>query len=91
MREVSASHNNNGATLSQVAINWARTKGTIPIPGARTMSQIQQNYGALDWSLSEGEVKALDEAASKVTTFTTPDMEPFPKEDIGTHLKMFDS
>jgi pyridoxine 4-dehydrogenase len=88
--KVVASHHD-GATVSQVAINWARAKGTIPIPGARTISQVQQNYGALEWNLSPTDVEALDEAGAKVTTFITPDKSPFPREDIKTHLKMFDS
>jgi pyridoxine 4-dehydrogenase len=80
-----------GATLSQVALNWARAKNTVPIPGARSLSQIQQNYNSLTWTLSPEEERALDLAASKVTTFTTPESVPFVKEDINTHLKMFDS
>ena len=79
------------ATLSQVALNWARAKQTIPIPGARTLSQIEQNYQSLAWDLSPEEVRALDVAASKVKTFITPEQGIFPKEDRNTHLKMFDS
>jgi pyridoxine 4-dehydrogenase len=88
MKDVAAGHGD--ATLSQVALNWGRAKNSIPIPGARTLSQVQQNYGALEWKLSEGDVKALDLAAGKVTTFSKPESMPFPKEDINTHLKMFD-
>ena len=89
MRQVAAGHEN--ATPSQVAINWTRAKNTTPIPGARTLSQIQQNYGALTWSLSKEEIKALDVAASKVDTFTKPDAVPFPKKDVNTGLILFDS
>lgn len=83
--------NHHGASLSQVAINWTRAKGTVPIPGARTIRQVEQNYGALNWDLSREEEKELDNAASLVTTFLTPEKCPFPKEDINTGLKMFDS
>lgn len=89
MQQVADKHN--GATLSQVAINWTRTKGTIPIPGARTVNQVTQNLGALKWNLSKEEEIMLDEAAAKVTTFLTPDKNPFPKEDINTGLKLYDS
>ena len=89
MKQVASQHS--GATVSQVAINWTRAKGTIPIPGARNISQVKQNYAALEWDLSPKEVQTLDEAAAKVTTFITPEKSPFPKEDINTHLKMFDS
>ena len=38
-----------GRTLSQGAIGWlwARSEQTIPIPGARTVAQIEENAGAL--------------------------------------------
>jgi pyridoxine 4-dehydrogenase len=90
MKDVASGHGD-ACTLSQVALNWGRAKNSIPIPGARTLSQVQQNYGALDWNMSAAEVKALDLAAAKVTTFTKPESVPFPKEDRNTHLHMFDS
>lgn len=52
-------------TMSQVAINWCICKGTIPIPGAKSLEQAQQNIGALGWLLSDGEVAELDSAAAK--------------------------
>ena len=89
MQQVTTHHP--GSTLSQVAINWTRSKGTIPIPGARTINQVEQNYGALDWSMSLQEMTMLDNAAKKVTTFLTPDKSPMVKEDINTHMRMMDS
>lgn len=89
MKQISDKHDN--ATLSQVAINWTRAKGTIPIPGARTVKQVQQNFNALSWNLSKEDEAMLDEAAAKVTTFLTPDKNPFPKQDINTGLTMYDS
>jgi pyridoxine 4-dehydrogenase len=88
MRDVASGH---GATPAQVAINWARARNTTPIPGARTMEQIQQNYGALSWSLTKEEDTALTAAAKMVQTFTKPDAVPFPRKDIRTGLIMFDS
>lgn len=52
-------------TISQVALNWCMAKGTIPIPGAKTLAQAEENIGALGWSLDGGEVAALDEQAAK--------------------------
>jgi len=52
-----------GKSQSQVAINWAIAKGTVPIPGARTLQQAEENLGALGWELSEGMVEELDRAA----------------------------
>jgi pyridoxine 4-dehydrogenase len=53
-------------TMSQVAINWCISKGTIPIPGAKNVEQAQENIGALGWFLSDGEVIELDAAANRV-------------------------
>jgi aryl-alcohol dehydrogenase-like predicted oxidoreductase len=52
-----------GKTPSQVAINWTMRKDTVPIPGAKTARQAQENAGALGWQLSEGEIAALDAAS----------------------------
>ncbi|MGL5081003.1 MAG: aldo/keto reductase [Microcoleaceae cyanobacterium] len=52
-------------TLSQVALNWCIGKGTIPIPGAKTVEQAQENIGALGWQLDSGEMTALDQAAAQ--------------------------
>lgn len=89
MSDIASKHE--GATAAQVAINWTRSKNAIPIPGARTISQIRGNYGATSWNLSNDEVAALDSASSKVGTFIQPDASPFPKKDINTGLVMFDS
>ena len=51
-------------TLAQIALNWCMCKGTVPIPGAKSLAQAQQNVGALGWRLSVGEVDELDRAAT---------------------------
>ena len=43
--------------------NRCVAKGTVPIPGARSLSQAKDNCDALKWSLDEAEVKLLDEKA----------------------------
>ncbi|MBD2137744.1 aldo/keto reductase [Anabaena sp. FACHB-1237] len=57
--------NRRNKTISQVAINWCISKGTIPIPGAKNVEQAKQNMGALGWLLSDGEVAELDSFAAK--------------------------
>jgi len=54
-----------GKTMSQVAVNWCMCKGAIPIPGAKSLSQAEQNLGALGWRLGEGEVLELEAAARR--------------------------
>ncbi|PSB46412.1 aldo/keto reductase [Chroococcidiopsis sp. CCNUC1] len=61
LQEIASSRNK---TMSQVAINWCICKGTIPIPGAKTVAQAKENLGALGWRLDASEVDALDRAAA---------------------------
>ncbi len=64
MKKIGADHG--GKTSSQVAINWAIAKGTLPIPGAKNISQAEQNTDVLSWKLTEEEVSRLDAASDKV-------------------------
>lgn len=57
---------NRNKSRSQVAINWCICKGSIPIPGAKSLQQAKENIGALGWLLEEGEIAALDKAAASV-------------------------
>ena len=55
-----------GKTQSQIAINWALCKGTVPIPGARTVRMAQENLGAEGWRLRPDAIEELDRVASNV-------------------------
>lgn len=47
-------------TPAQVALNWLIAQGNvIPIAGAKTATQVQQNAGALGWRLTDDEVSEL--------------------------------
>lgn len=48
-------------TPAQVALNWLIAQGVVPIPGAKTAQQAQQNAGALGWSLSSEDVAKLEQ------------------------------
>jgi aryl-alcohol dehydrogenase-like predicted oxidoreductase len=54
-----------GRSMSQVALAWLRYRPVpvIPILGARKLSQLQDNLGSLELSLSPDQVKALDDAS----------------------------
>jgi aryl-alcohol dehydrogenase-like predicted oxidoreductase len=52
-----------GKTPSQVALNWIIAKGAVPIPGAKSSTQAQENAGALGWRLDGDDVAVLDAAA----------------------------
>lgn len=53
-------------TISQVALNWCIASGIIPIPGAKSLEQAQENIGALGWQLDSNEVAELDQVAAKL-------------------------
>ncbi|OKH18309.1 aldo/keto reductase [[Limnothrix rosea] IAM M-220] len=64
LRELAMLHRK---TIPQVALNWCICKGALPIPGAKTLKQAQENAGALGWKLAVAEVEALDQEAAQVT------------------------
>jgi aryl-alcohol dehydrogenase-like predicted oxidoreductase len=64
LRKIGANHA--GKTPAQVAINWVICKGAIPIPGAKTRVQMEQNVGAAGWRLNDEEIAQLDEASDKM-------------------------
>jgi len=53
-------------TVAQVAINWCVCKGVVPIVGANTVVQVEENLGALGWRLTADQVRELDAAAEAV-------------------------
>lgn len=46
---------------SQVALNWCRSKGAIPIPGLRDPNHAKDAANAKTWALSEEEIYDLDQ------------------------------
>ncbi len=55
-----------GRRPAQVALNWILGRGdvTCPVTGARTVAQLDENLGALDWVLSAEETARLDEVSA---------------------------
>mmetsp|Transcript_11828 Transcript_11828/g.18159 ORF Transcript_11828/g.18159 Transcript_11828/m.18159 type:complete len:362 (+) Transcript_11828:60-1145(+) len=53
-------------SIAQVAINWALCKGTVPIPGARTLSMAEENVSAANFRLRADAVDELDRVAASV-------------------------
>ena len=48
-----------------MAINWCIAQGTVPIPGAKSLRNAQDNINSLSWSLSTAEVDELSAMAEK--------------------------
>ena len=56
-----------GKPMSQVAINWVRQQPKaqmIPILGARSVKQLEDNLGVLDWKFTDEQWKQLDEVSA---------------------------
>ncbi len=57
-----------GRSRAQVAINWVRQQQDkalmIPILGARTAAQLEDNLGVLEWELSADQLQRLDDASA---------------------------
>jgi aryl-alcohol dehydrogenase-like predicted oxidoreductase len=64
LKKVGADHG--GKSASQVAINWVRAKGALPIPGAKNHDQAVQNSSVLSWNLSEIEISRLDDISKHI-------------------------
>ena len=56
-----------GKTPAQIALNWLLSKSSIVIPvfGARTLQQLEDNLGAVGWALTPEEMARLDEVSSQ--------------------------
>ena len=72
---------NRGVPVSQVALNWLRTKSFISsvLIGARTMEQLAENLSCVDWALSDDEARQLDAASAEAA--------PYPYSFIDTYSR----
>jgi aryl-alcohol dehydrogenase-like predicted oxidoreductase len=61
LRRIGDAHG--GRSPSQVALAWIIAKGAVPIPGAKSRRQAEENAGALGWRMDDAEVAALDAEA----------------------------
>ena len=60
-----------GKTVSQVALNWLLSRPTISnvVVGARNAEQLQQNLGAVGWSLTAEQIDRLDTVSHKTPAY----------------------
>ncbi len=58
-----------GHSVSQISLNWTmqKAKGAVPLIGARNETQLMENLGALDWSLTDGQIARLDVVSAIAT------------------------
>ncbi|MCO3380894.1 aldo/keto reductase [Pseudomonas aeruginosa] len=60
-----------GVSAGQVAIAWAGTHGAVPIIGPRSLTQLNDNLGALALELSPEQISRLDTVSSLVSPALT--------------------
>ena len=60
-----------GKTVSQVALNWLLSRPTVSnvVVGARNAEQLQQNLGAVGWSLTAEQIDRLDAVSHKTPPY----------------------
>jgi aryl-alcohol dehydrogenase-like predicted oxidoreductase len=73
-----------GCTPSQAAINWVRQQADhiIPILGARRASQIEDNLGVLNFTLSDEQLKRLAEVNSPESGFPQSFWNDYVRRDL---------
>ncbi|GAC1307500.1 MAG: aldo/keto reductase [Mucilaginibacter sp.] len=57
------------ATPAQVALAWllAQKPWIVPIPGTTKLHRLEENLGAVDFKLTDDDLKEIEEAASQIT------------------------
>jgi aryl-alcohol dehydrogenase-like predicted oxidoreductase len=53
-----------GVTMAQIALAWLLTRGNniVPIPGTKRRKYLEENAAAIDITLTDAEIKSLDQA-----------------------------
>jgi aryl-alcohol dehydrogenase-like predicted oxidoreductase len=59
-------------SMAQIAMNWVRQHGAIPLVGCRSVRHVEQAAGSCGWDLSEDDVKSLDALSLHVSIFDKP-------------------
>ncbi len=79
-----------GKSPAQVALNWLRARrNTIPIIGARKVSQLEDNLNCVKWSLNAKQLAQLDEVSKIELGFPRDFLDrPFVRDNL--HGGLFD-
>jgi aryl-alcohol dehydrogenase-like predicted oxidoreductase len=64
MKKIGARHGQRSP--AQVALNWVRDKGAVPIAGAKTKQQAEEALQSLEWNLTGEDMAALDAASDSI-------------------------
>jgi aryl-alcohol dehydrogenase-like predicted oxidoreductase len=66
---VQAAARRKGVTPAQIALAWllAQKPWIVPIPGTTKVARMEENLGAVNVELTEGELKEIENATSKLS------------------------
>jgi pyridoxine 4-dehydrogenase len=59
-------------TMAQVAINWVRGHGAVPLIGCRSVQQVEDVVDSLENELTKEEVESLDKVSLGLSVFERP-------------------
>jgi aryl-alcohol dehydrogenase-like predicted oxidoreductase len=64
-----------GKSLPQLALRWAISHPAVStaLVGCRTVAEVEDNAGAVGWSISDEDLEAIDAIFAKYDIDTTPD------------------
>jgi aryl-alcohol dehydrogenase-like predicted oxidoreductase len=76
-----------GRSPAQVALNWVRQRRgvIVPLVGAKTRAQLDDNLGCLEFELSPEDVARLDEVSKIEMGFPHDFLEQFAMSNIENH------
>ena len=72
LKELAAEH---GKSLPQLALRWATSNAAVStsLVGCRTVAEVEDNVGAIGWSLSDDELAEIDAIFAKYGADPVPD------------------
>ena len=72
LKVVAARH---GRSLAQLALRWATSNPVVStaLVGCRTVAEVEDNVGALGWSLSDADLSEIDAIFARQEINTVPD------------------
>jgi aryl-alcohol dehydrogenase-like predicted oxidoreductase len=64
-----------GRSLPQLALRWATSNAVVStaLVGCRTVAEVEDNVGALGWSIAEADLAEIDAIFARHGVVTTPD------------------
>ncbi len=78
-----------GRTPAQVALSWVRQRNgvIVPLVGARTLEQLEENLGCLEFSLEDAQIERLDQISQIDMGFPHDMLARFDNSRVDNHRR----